>query len=434
MPQIRSGAVCVPEGAYRLLPTIYRIHPIDKLTIPPTRQHIFLGALPDILGAIPQIPDVVISGPAYISFGMAKLIANLSRGGTDSVVFVGMGFVRVSHPQQPPPIRWVQAPRLLLDSLRDVLWAVILIMPFILLYAIIISINLYRIFNWIYRRVFGPPWDHTARIAADLMHVDTTRIQTVSGPGAAQFSLVTSSDAHGPLLTIHPLTLSLAQSTALLAALDLKEHLISLTVWTDCALNLSSLLSFVHRHHLLSQLILRPGAIDPASLPQEPIARTHPGRITFLKAPAGEIPHILPTERCVETLVISPASDPKALSLALTAIAALSHDDARLRELTLDFTRPKRTTKKLPWRTDPDVEAASVLHGVVQLKLIGQFKYRAADALDLPRWLGRFPQLQRLEFYRASVPVAERAALAQAIAQARVGTSAAAWESVEFYP
>ncbi|KAJ6566735.1 hypothetical protein B0H19DRAFT_713469 [Mycena capillaripes] len=444
MSHIRSGEVCFPEGAYFLIPAIYRIHSIKKLTILPTnlsRRKVSLCTLHRILRAMPQIPDVVICGPAYVkrSPEVAELMATLSRSGADPVVAVGMGIVQVSKPQASPPIRWVGVPAVPLESLectaRTVRSVIIFCIPFLVLCIITMIINVYRIFCWLYRRSLGSPWDQAARITTDMKGAggDMMRIQTVSRPGSPQFTLVTFSPQRVIILAIdRPHGLAPTQSTALLAALDL-PNLISLTVGTGCDLNLPALLAFVGRHHSLYKLMLSPGTIDPTSLAQDPDVRAHPGRITFLRAPAAYIPHILPTERCVESLVITSASNASALSIALAAVAALPHEDTHLRELTLDMTRPSPMSKALPWRRDPDVESASALHGVVHLTLVVQFKYRAADTRDLPRWLERFPQLQRLDFYRDSVPVKERTALAQAVAQTRMGSSETAWVGVQFH-
>ncbi|KAJ6566600.1 hypothetical protein B0H19DRAFT_1374105 [Mycena capillaripes] len=430
MSQIRSGAVSVPPEALLLVPTIYHIHPIEKLTIVRTnylRQYGSLCALSRTLGAIPQIPDVAISGLPYVTraSGGAEVIATLSRSGTDPVVIIGMHDVRFVHPKKFPPIRWVDLfPKL---TSGEVFAGIVFFAPLIVIFIITVILNL---IHMLYRRFL---WDQTERIAEALkgMQGSTMRIQTVSGSGVEQFTLVTFPRSQVILNITRRLALSSAQYAAFLATLDLEEALVSLRVWSNCAFNLPGLLSFAHRHPSLVELQLSPGAIDTASLMQEPEVHAHPGHIRSLQAPAAYIPHILPTERCVESLLITSASDPDALSGALAAITVLPHNDARLRQLTLDML-PSPPSQVLPWRTESDIEAGFALPTVTHLTLIVEFTYRAADASDLPRWLIRFPQLQSLEFVRPSVPVAEQATLAQAIAQARVGTSAAAWLGVRF--
>ncbi|KAJ6540418.1 hypothetical protein B0H19DRAFT_1269005 [Mycena capillaripes] len=442
MSQILSGEVCIREEASFLVSTIYHIHPIEKLTILPTkliRRHVSLSALPKILGAIQQIPDVLISGPTHatISSGVPEVIATLSRGGKNSVVLVGQGYMHVSLPRRSPPIRWTKFPKYPLKSLapRHVGTAIILFIPLLVIFMLIIAVNLYRILRWLHR-CFWSPLDQTARIAADLgrMHGDVMRIQTVSGTNVGQFTLVTFSGSQMESLYIHfgPNLLP-AQSAALLAALDLRQKLVTLRVRKDAALNLPALLSFIRRHQSLKRLILPPGAIDAASMMQEPEVHTYPGRVTFLSSPAAYIPYILAIERRVQTLVITPVSNMDALSRALDAIAAVPPDITRFRELTLEITRPSPISTMLPWRRAHAVEAGSPIHGVVRLALIAEFKYRASDVQDLIRWLARFPQLRLLDFYRHSVPVQAQAALAEAIAQARGGTGATEWGGVQFH-
>ncbi|KAJ6540427.1 hypothetical protein B0H19DRAFT_1175654 [Mycena capillaripes] len=143
MSQILSGEVCIREDASFLVSAIYHIHPIEKLTILPTkliRRHVSLSALPKILGAIPQIPDVLISGPTHatISSGVLDMIATLSRGGKNSVVLVGQGYMKVSHPRRFPPIGWTEFPEYPLKSFaaRHVGMAIILFIPFLVIFII----------------------------------------------------------------------------------------------------------------------------------------------------------------------------------------------------------------------------------------------------------------------------------------------------------
>ncbi|KAJ6540426.1 hypothetical protein B0H19DRAFT_1175652 [Mycena capillaripes] len=266
------------------------------------------------------------------------------------------------------------------------------------------------------------------------MHGDVMRIQTVSGTNVGQFTLVTFGGSQMGSLYIHrgP-KLPPAQSAALLAALDLRQKLVTLRVRKDAALNLPALLSFVRRHQSLKRLILPPGAIDAASMMQEPEVHTYQGRVTFLSSPPAYIPYILAIERRVQTLVITPVSNMDALSRALDAIAAIPPDTTRFRELTLEMIQPSPISRVLPWRRAHDVEAGSPIHGVLRLALIAEFKYRASDVQDLIRWLARFPQLRWLDFHRHCVPVKAQAALAEAIAQARVGTGGTEWGGVQFH-
>ncbi|KAJ6523715.1 hypothetical protein B0H19DRAFT_1085572 [Mycena capillaripes] len=307
------------------------------------------------------IPDVVISGHTHPAESPG-VIATLFRSGTEPVIFVGLGDMRVSHPHQLPPMRWLRHP--IQSEPCWVIFGLVVSTPPLFVYVIIAIIDLCRIIRRLYCRLFGSPWDQTAHIAADFgtaMGIEM-RIQTVSGPGGVQLTVVTFTSPVVIVLDIHRLPgVSPAQLNALLATLY-KKYLFSLTVRADCALSLPGLMSFILRHHSLYRLTLHPGAIDTRSLTQESAVHARSSHIAFLDSPAIYIPHILHIERCVETLVITSATIPHALPRALAAVAVLPYDNACLRELTLDMstTASRPTTPKwIPWRTDPEFEAGS---------------------------------------------------------------------------
>ncbi|KAJ6564199.1 hypothetical protein B0H19DRAFT_1258674 [Mycena capillaripes] len=234
-------------------------------------------------------------------------------------------------------------------------------------YIIVAIIYLCLIFCWLYRRFFkSPSGAYHRRLVDDggRYHAYPDRL--------GQFTLVAF---YRPRLqlNLHRLPgISPTQFTAFLAALDLKEDLISLRVLADSALNLPGFLSLYPVYNSET----RGGCpFGTHHIPQQYISRT------------------FSTQSTAQTLVITSASNPSILSLALAAIA-----NASLRELTL--ASGSTGSKGIPWRTDPDIEAGSALHGVARLTLIVWFRYRAADAQALPRWLGRFPQLQRLDLHR----------------------------------
>jgi hypothetical protein len=314
-----------------------------------------------------------------------------------------------------------------------VLW-----IPWLILCAIVEIVNVYRSLAWLYRRVFGPPWDPITRIEEEVgwSYRSSMRIQSVSGPGVASFAVVTFSNPTLSWFTISRLpTLSSAEYTALLAVLDLKDDLGFLTIMADCALNLPTLFAFVRRHRLLHNLALESGAIDPASLTEEAILNVHPGRLTSLSSPAAYIPYILPTEPDVQYLTIDSTGDGPELAQALATLAS-SDTASTLSTLTLNFTRRGIFPWRLgfPWRATLDPEADLPLRGVKHLVLIWHIKYGKADVRGLPRWLAfRFPALVSLEVRGGLVPVAKQAALVQAIVAARVGKNVAEWEDVYFH-
>ncbi|KAJ7649367.1 hypothetical protein DFH06DRAFT_1420738 [Mycena polygramma] len=251
------------------------------------------------------------------------------------------------------------------------------------------------------------------------------RIQSISGAGRSQFTLVTfvNSD-HTTRWVMRPLPkFSSEQYKALFGVLNIEDPVGTLTVLADCSLNLDALLLFVHRHRLLTNLTLFSGAISSASLAAEPVQHPHIGRITTLTAPADCIAHFLPTERRVVDLTVNCGSDGIALARALDTIADLLDSESALHTLTLDF----RTNEPppLPWRAEPPSQTAAPLRGVKHLVLHWELfgiQYSTEDALGLPRWLARFPALVLLRSYGPYVPPEERPALGQAIAETRLNS------------
>ncbi|KAJ7896992.1 hypothetical protein B0H13DRAFT_2521999 [Mycena leptocephala] len=409
--QIYSGEVCIPGDVYFLIPMIYHIHPIQKLSVIPGRLDV------EIRGTVESKRNSTIAG----------LVETLSRGAV--VAIAGHGSVWVPEPRKVAPLPAFWIPHLPLPRLNpfvcrgvDLLWGFIFFLPACILFLIL---DLRLLALWLYRRVFGPPWDYNAPYLTG-MSGDSMRIQRVSVYGVPQFTL----------------------ASAIFTVLDLKDDLRYLSVRANAALSLSSLLAFLRRHQALNNLTLAPGAIDPASLPVEATLDAyrgqlapggHPGRITSLTSPAEYIPYILPTERSIADLIIDAASDDPHLARALTAIA-LYGPGAALRRLTLAFTPPGPAATggaqheiALPWRAPRDFEAELPLRSVTHLTLRVEFEYSAAaDVEGLVRWLARFPKLEVLELRGWSVTGMERVVLAGVINDARARMGAGRWEGVYF--
>ncbi|KAJ6566675.1 hypothetical protein B0H19DRAFT_1066961 [Mycena capillaripes] len=369
--QIYSGSLCIPAGAYFLIPMIYHIHPIQQLFI--LSGALPMTGIPSALAAVPLIPDVEISGTtdANRDSNVARIIETSSRNGRDPVVIVGLGIVRVSRPSRLPQIQFWTIPRVRLSALiaRAFFTGFIYVIPFCFYYVIF---NAYLSLTWFHLFLMGPPWDQLARIAADLdgMRGRCLTIRTIAVPGDTPFTLATFSAVPIPGHTLCRLpTLSPAQYTAFLAVLNLQDDLSFLTVQANSGLNFAVFQSFIRRHHLLQKLTLKSGAIDSASLAEKPTAGVHPGQLT-------------------------------------------------VRTLNLDLTQCERAQTH-PWRTEPDTQPEAPLSTVRHLGLIGHFEYCADDTLRLPLWLSRFPALVSLEFRGLSVTLEREIALAQAIAQMR---------------
>ncbi|KAJ7756594.1 hypothetical protein B0H16DRAFT_1458049 [Mycena metata] len=425
--QIHSGSVCVRPGAYFLIPRIYLMRPIQHLTI--QSEGLPLRGLAHIIRKIPSIADVLL----YVRVTwfedpeLAEIVATSSRGGRDPIV-VAHGSLDISHPRSAPRIqglRYIGGPWMVeMSGLADWewVWGCIIYLPVLF---ISITINIMRLLynylvaGWTYRRVLRPSSNPAQRIAADFHWVfgDSIRIQTISVPGASQFTLLTV-----PLMADNILYFcklrgsSSAQFNALLATLDLTADMpASPIVGSDCRLDI---------HNFFVGSLYGPAHWTPhRSAPQLP----HPARITFLCAPAKYMPHVWPFLPDITHLDIDFAGDASQLAEALAAIAASS---TRLSELILSFGRPKPRRQSLPWRR---ATVPPLMRGITRLTIYAEFAYGGRDAESMPRWLARFPDLQRIELRcGTSIPVSSRAGPAESIAATRANLLGAAWAGVEF--
>ncbi|KAJ7318296.1 hypothetical protein DFH08DRAFT_892327 [Mycena albidolilacea] len=397
--QIQSGIVCLPEeSCYFLIPIVSDIHPIQKLSIIPGFKGPSFRVLPSILAAIPQIPEVLISGEVHAQRnpGIAKLITTLSRNGQDPVVIVGRG--SIEHISLPRKIRrWKQS------------W-------FMGMWKQEMSIE-----------TLDQTLDHTLRFKP--MHGHSLRIQTVSASRADRFTLVafTGVPPSGLILTQLP-ALSSARYAAVLTALDLGDDLHRVTVKANIAIDFSALLGFIRRHQSLHGLTLEPGAIHRASLARQPTHHTLSGHITSLISPAMYIPAMLRMERHIDHVFITSAAHGSELTRALEAISS-AEIGASVRKLNIYLTAPL-IRQTVPWRAKHGDAPEAPLRGILHLVIHAYFQYRAEDLQAIPRWLARFPALVTVRFPRTMVHLSEQPALAQAIGAGRANT--AEWNGVYF--
>ncbi|KAJ7756587.1 hypothetical protein B0H16DRAFT_687172 [Mycena metata] len=423
MTDVRSGIINLPPGAHFLLPILHSISPIQELTIPAEKRR--LARLVSILHELPQIPQVLIRGHIYATSNItaAALIAVLSRNGRDPIVLVGLGKVTLSLPRRGVPLKkrlWlIPLPEVRRYSfavaIKDLFWASILGLPFVLVLIIASICNIYVTVEWLWRRASTPPLDLVSRIMQDLgvMTGNSMRIQTLFALGNKnQFTLVTfagDTALHIPRIP----RFSRAMSTAVLESLDLGYKLRKLTIDVDASVDLSALISCLHRHEAHTELTLRTGALHAPSLSAESPPASYSGRLDRLSTPAVYVPHLLRVERLLTTLTITPAPGPRHLSRALSAIAA--HPGPLLSVLAV-YLRPP--AHNLPWRlaADRDVEAASAnFHSIRRLILNVALKFTAQDVELLPRWLGRFPALEHFEIRGGAVSSSQQPELREAI-------------------
>ncbi|KAJ7148364.1 hypothetical protein C8R46DRAFT_1231372 [Mycena filopes] len=423
LAKVRSGVVSIPQGQVFLVPIIYRIHPIQELSIPRERP---LDPLVSILRELPPIPNVILCKAHIISpnlVAVSALIAASSRNGRDPVVGVGRTVV-LSLPRHGAPLKkglWpTPLPRLSIsspaDTARDIVLGILLALPFLLVLLISSICNIYVGIEWICRRALTPPMDQVQRIAQDFQNMvgNSMRLQTLAASGT-QFTLVTFTGDSS--LTIPRIPgLNRAMSSAVLTALDLgTETLRTLTIENNAALDLSALLSFLHRHGALTDVTVRPGALNDASLSDAfIIPPAYDGHLTLLTAPAVYIPPLLRFERRITHLTVTDANTrPHHLPSVLAALAANPAPPPI--SLQLDLSPPART---LPWRVAGEA-ASTALPSVRRLVLSLAYKmqFTARDVEVFPRWLERcFPALVYLQLPRQAVSARQQVALRAALA------------------
>ncbi|KAJ7649365.1 hypothetical protein DFH06DRAFT_1420733, partial [Mycena polygramma] len=294
---IYSGSITLSGDACFLVPMIYNIHPILDITINLGNRR--FRDFPSILAAVPRIPDVRICGSIDGSkdIQIARLVWTLARNKADPVVIVGLGCITVLY------LPYLSIRNFPVITIRE-----------------LCTVPMVKALLWI-------PVGRDAR-----------QFYRISVAGRSQFTLVTfnNSDRRSRWV-MRPLpNLSSEQYTALLSVLHIEDHMTALIVLADCSLDLEALLLFVHRHRLLTNLTLFPGAISSAPLAAD-VRHPHTGRITSLTAPADYISHLLPTQCCVVDLTVTCSSDGTALARALDTIADLLDSESAMHTLTLKF-------------------------------------------------------------------------------------------------
>ncbi|KAJ6560115.1 hypothetical protein B0H19DRAFT_1375973 [Mycena capillaripes] len=413
--QIYSGIVSLPGKASFLLPRIYSIHPIQKLTILHKRPT--LRVLTSILSAMPPIPDVTISdADGLSSHERASVITPLCSAAVDpAVIFLnvsaggdyGCGRLSPSHLRSPIPF----------DSLHSLwkpfepLWQPFSLLTIINILAFPSSLvfqtfiwcltNLFIFLAWLHRRATGLPRDLKTRIADDIIRrkEGSIRVQAVSASDCGPSFLVTCGPSHVTSLTFmfrSLFPLSIAQHTALLAALPLGDDFTTLQLDADCGISLGLLLSFVQRHPSLRILELGSAALLPASLVEGSLVHTG-STISRLTAPVTYIPYLLPALPAVENLTIRFHDYHLRYSAYARAIAAID-PASPLHSLTLRFNYGLDLAlyaHMLPWHAKTNTGMEGLFHNIRVLS-IGDFKISQVDTERLEVWLLRFPRLTRV--------------------------------------
>ncbi|KAJ7736496.1 hypothetical protein B0H16DRAFT_1573975, partial [Mycena metata] len=157
------------------------MHPIQELQITCVWGHSFnLGVISDIVATVPQIPDVLLCGIQKEEVdAVAKLIATLLRDGKDLVIITGLDTLAISRPRHGRTsslgsrLRPFGRPHL---SAMNIILFIWFIGPILLALLVVGVIDAFVLIAWLYYRLCRPPWDRTARIAADLSSMWGRRI------------------------------------------------------------------------------------------------------------------------------------------------------------------------------------------------------------------------------------------------------------------
>ncbi|KAF8151263.1 hypothetical protein K438DRAFT_1865181 [Mycena galopus ATCC 62051] len=373
----------------------------------------------------------------------AYILSRVPSSATTTLVVATNSLLHVclSHPRSSPPIRW-KSPHWPLGSFRlspaMIFPVVIFGIPLFFAYLVTGVMTLAVLSMWIYQRVSKPPWpkdERTIEGPGQLEFDDWMRIQSLP---EEQLTLVTLADTHcWPKFILRP-TPGLTDSaySAVVASLDLGRHMQWLTVEPKTNLAYADLVALVNRHPHLIHLRIEPDSIRPFSLPRLPIVAAPENNVRVLTAPPPYIPYVLPAVPNVHSISLLFTSLPKparwmsnlrsatfdlrAYRAALEAIASLPG----AHPLTLDFTFPL-TAASLPWDVLPSNDNTALLPETRLTRVSniwfhrdGSARFRASDIRSAVRWLGLFPSLRGMGFAPGAVekiPVAERAALAEAI-------------------
>ncbi|KAJ7266564.1 hypothetical protein C8J57DRAFT_1717911 [Mycena rebaudengoi] len=439
---IQSGTITLSRSFFVIL-VVAHLSPIRRLVISKMNHRNDYVQLASVLSVAAPIPDILIynyDDSFRRTIEIPYLLARIPQTAYSPLLIVKDDSIIASCYRVPRPQRR-DLPRLNLSGFHSTrqktMAAAIWGFPLIVKYFMWLIMSCLTTITWAYRRTFGPPWDQYFRIRGDvggpLYSGHWMRIQplpTVAG----DFALVTiACHSSKPLCFRHIPNLAPETYSALLATLELSNHLTQLRVEQQTGLPHSDLLGFLQRHPRVQNLTLEQDSIDPSSF----VARWNlPQTLRGLEAPVSYIPKLLPTQPNLANIEITfPRSgsetDVAVFDLpgyyeALDAVASLPGTEPICLTLTLPVPEPS-----LPWLNTADASMLSGksrpetrLHRVQLLRLASQAELAfSADIIRdlLPPWLALFPALTHVRFRPGCVTVAAaalRRELAHAIADA----------------
>ncbi|KAJ7735615.1 hypothetical protein DFH07DRAFT_110690 [Mycena maculata] len=440
---VHSGVISLSHSFF-LIPFISRIQPIRRLVCFGGDDSRRCGHedLIAVLSEAEPIPDILIHdryGLSKTPQRAANLLSRLPQTKDSTLLLIKHGSISVSRPRTGVASlqRKSMPPRLV--SMLSVLHHKIIRVAglYLLTYLASCILNLRVLLAWAYQR-FGPALDQRSRIEDDIrplypghwMRIDATlRIQTVAADGG-DFALVTIAGELSRLMGI-PRIPGLDEDVygAMLASLELSEHLVHLTIEKDCNLAQADVVEFIQRHPNLETISFEPGSIR-ASTNLKGIPQIHSSKIRTLSAPAAYIPGVIWAAQNVERISIlvtcledlEKTATLREYHLALASVASLP--GAKPIVLSLVF---HLTASGLPWIQLPAAEAKGMEASLIRVEeiILGAQRPLRFDGAAM-RWLGLFPSLKRVAFMkRCLVPMSkdERHLLVAAIREVRKDSS-----------
>ncbi|KAJ7471016.1 hypothetical protein FB451DRAFT_1559506 [Mycena latifolia] len=415
---IESGILSLSHSLF-LIPIFARVRPIRKLVCFEQDEGGRHGyeKLTRILSATAPIPDILIHDRYSLTKDpprTARLLWCIPHVRRSTLLLIKHGSISVSRPRTVAGLQWKWTPlhfelpcTNFPSWLTKIITIAILCVP-LATYLVSGIMNLGALLSRVYERFLAPLLDQRSRIEADIrplypeywMRIDSTvRIQTLATE-AEDFTAVTIAGELSRQMRITAIPLDRDVYSALLASLELTEHLVHLTIEQHSNLAHADLMTFIQRHPNLETIVFEPDSILHDSLvPSRP--RAFSGKTRILSAPAVYIPHVISAAPNVGRILVTitePRNPEKIWALqeyylALRSIAELSANHPLV--LTLAFN----SANELPWAhvlAEGEKAVEARLHRVEEVILSARRPFKFTGAAI--RWLGSFPSLKRVLF------------------------------------
>ncbi|KAJ7503322.1 hypothetical protein B0H11DRAFT_1985061 [Mycena galericulata] len=444
---VRSGILSLSHSFF-LISLISWFRPICKLVCFERDEGGGYGQedLIAVLGAAAPIPDILIHDRYDLSKNpqrAANLLWSLPQTRYNTLLLVKHGSISVSRPRVAQ-LHWrsmwphmVSRSPKVSGSLHRIMCIAVRCVK-----SLVSGIfNLGGILAWIRRRTqaVGFRFDQRSRIEHAIrplypghwMRIDTTfRIQTVPAK-VEDFTLVTIAGELSRQMRI-PYIPALDKDVyaAMLASLDLSDHLVHLTIEKHCNLAQAGVMTFLQRHPNLETISFEPGSLDVVDellIEKDAPRIQYCSKVHTLSAPAACIPSLVSAAPNVVRISITVEASKNAEALpeyrlALLSVASLPGTEPLVLSLMFDLA-----ASQLPWHHPPaegEKSAEAQLVRVKELVLAARRPLKFSGAAI--RWLGSFPSMERVVFVnRCLVPMTtnERSVFAAAIRETCPGSN-----------